>query len=106
MLTEFLSQNPHITNRLACLVREVMELPYLKVALVVFACLGVHLVEPFSARTINYFFPQIKMLLILSSGNSTRDVHAGLGNAAHQIRKKALNSSQFFPSRDCRRTWG
>ena len=26
-LTEFLSQNPHINNRLACLVREVMELP-------------------------------------------------------------------------------
>ncbi|KAK1878430.1 Dihydroorotate dehydrogenase B (NAD(+)) catalytic subunit [Dissostichus eleginoides] len=51
-LTEFLSQNPHINNRLACLVREVMELPYLKVVLVVFACLGVHLVEPFYARTI------------------------------------------------------
>ncbi|KAI4826915.1 hypothetical protein KUCAC02_030345 [Chaenocephalus aceratus] len=51
-LTEFLSQNPHINNRLACLVREVMELPYLKVVLVVFACLGVHLVEHFYARTI------------------------------------------------------
>ncbi|KAJ4945964.1 hypothetical protein JOQ06_023642 [Pogonophryne albipinna] len=51
-LTEFLSQNPHINNRLACLVREVMELPYLKVVLMVFACLGVHLVEHFYARTI------------------------------------------------------
>ena len=29
-----------------------MEIPYLKVVLVVFACLGVHLVEPFYARTI------------------------------------------------------
>ena len=29
-----------------------MELPYLKVVLVVFACLSVHLVEPFYARTI------------------------------------------------------
>ena len=29
-----------------------MELPYLKVVLVVFACLGVHMVEPFYARTI------------------------------------------------------
>ena len=29
-----------------------MELPYLKVILVVFSCLGVHLVEPFYARTI------------------------------------------------------
>ncbi|QQP49510.1 Hypothetical protein FKW44_010212, partial [Caligus rogercresseyi] len=48
----FLSQNPHISNRLACLVREVMELPYLKVVFVAFACLGVHLVEPFYARTI------------------------------------------------------
>eukprot|EP00058_Branchiostoma_floridae_P018115 XP_002603604.1 hypothetical protein BRAFLDRAFT_93148 [Branchiostoma floridae] len=51
-LVEFLRQNPHINNRLACLVREVLELPYLKVVLVVFACLGVHLVEPFYARTI------------------------------------------------------
>ena len=51
-LTDFLKQNPHINNRLACLVREVLDLPYLKVVLVVFACLGVHLVEPFYARTI------------------------------------------------------
>ena len=51
-LREFLGQNPHINNHLACHVREVMELPYLKVALVVFACLGVHLVEPFYAKTI------------------------------------------------------
>jgi hypothetical protein len=51
-LSEFLAQNPHINNRLACLVREVLALPYLKVALVVFACLGVHLVEPFYAKTI------------------------------------------------------
>ncbi|QQP32311.1 Hypothetical protein FKW44_024250, partial [Caligus rogercresseyi] len=51
-VSKFLSQNPHINNRLACLVREVMELPYLKVVLVAFACLGVHLVEPFYARTI------------------------------------------------------
>ena len=51
-LHEFLSENPHINNRLACLVREVMELPYLKVVFVVFASLEVHLVEPFYARTI------------------------------------------------------
>ena len=51
-LVEFLNQNPQINNHLACLVREVMELPYLRVILVVFACLGVHLVEPFYARTI------------------------------------------------------
>ena len=51
-LTDFLKQNPHINNCLACLVREVLDLPYLKVLLVVFACLGVHLVELFYARTI------------------------------------------------------
>ena len=52
-LMEFLAGNPSINNRLACLVREVMELPYLKPVLVVFACLGVHLVEPFYANTIS-----------------------------------------------------
>ena len=51
-LVEFLNQNPHINNRLACLVREVMELSYLRVILVVFAYFGVHLVEAFYARTI------------------------------------------------------
>ena len=35
-MSEFLNQN----NRIACLVREVMEFPYLKVILVVFACRG------------------------------------------------------------------
>ena len=51
-LDEFLNKNSHINNRLVCLVREVFELPYLKVVLVVFACLGVHLVELFYAITI------------------------------------------------------
>ena len=51
-LSDFLSSYPHINNRLACLVIEVMELSYLKVILVVIACLGAHLVEPFYARTI------------------------------------------------------
>ena len=51
-LLDFLSQNPHINNKLACLVREILDLPYFKVVLVVLACLGVHLVEPFYARTI------------------------------------------------------
>ena len=52
-LCEFLAVNPSINNRLACLVREVMELSYLKPVLAVFACLGVHLVEPFYAHTIS-----------------------------------------------------
>ena len=37
-LTEILIQNLHIHNRLACLVSESMELPYLKVVFVVFVC--------------------------------------------------------------------
>ncbi|KAI4829898.1 hypothetical protein KUCAC02_001558 [Chaenocephalus aceratus] len=53
-LTEFLSQNPHINNRLACLVREVMELPYLKVVLVVFACLGPHLQTVLARQSRDY----------------------------------------------------
>ena len=52
-LKEFLEINPNINNRLACLVREVMGLPYLKPVFVVFACLGVHIVEPFYANTIS-----------------------------------------------------
>ena len=43
-LCEFLAVNPNINNRLACLVREVMKLSYLKQVLAVFACL----VEPFA----------------------------------------------------------
>lgn len=48
----FLDENPQITNRLACLVRDIFELSYMKVIFVVIAALGVHLVEPFYARTI------------------------------------------------------
>ena len=48
----FLEDFPDINNRLACLVREVMALPYIKPVFVVWATLGLHLVEPFYARTI------------------------------------------------------
>ena len=41
-----------ITNRLACLVRELLQLQYLKPVLVVFAAMGVHLIKPFYAKTI------------------------------------------------------
>ena len=51
VLKEFLEINPNINNRLACLVREVMGLPYLKPVFVVFACLGVHIVEPVYANS-------------------------------------------------------
>ena len=48
----FLDVHSEITNRLACLVRELMTLPYLKIVFSVFAAFGVHLVEPFYCRTI------------------------------------------------------
>ena len=51
-LSEFLNKNPQISNRLACLVREVLSLPYLKVIFAAFASFGIHLVEPFYAMTI------------------------------------------------------
>ena len=52
-LDQFLSSNPHINNRLACLVRELLELPYLKVVFAVFAAVGVHIIEPFYWKTID-----------------------------------------------------
>ena len=48
----FLSINPQISNKLACLIRELQNLPHLKVIYCVFALLGVHLIEPFYAITI------------------------------------------------------
>ena len=51
-IASFLEDFPDLNNRLACLVREVMALPYIKAVLVVWAAIGLHLVEPFYARTI------------------------------------------------------
>ena len=51
-ISNFLEDFPDINNRLACLVREVMVLPYIKPVFVVWAAIGMHLVEPFYARTI------------------------------------------------------
>ena len=51
-LEGFLAINPHISIKLACLVRELLNLLHLKVIYVAFALLGVHLIEPFYARTI------------------------------------------------------
>ena len=53
-ISSFLDDFPDINNRLACLVREVMVLPYLKPVLVVWATIGLQLVEPFYARTIQH----------------------------------------------------
>ena len=50
-LQSFLDSNPQINNRLACLVRELLQLPYLKVIYSVFAGIGIHIIEPFFSRT-------------------------------------------------------
>ena len=52
-LKQFLSIHPNINNKLACLVREVMDLPHLVVVLAVYAGIGIHVIEPFYAKTIN-----------------------------------------------------
>ena len=51
-LSSFLDDNPQISNKLACGVRELLNLPYLKVIFCAFATLGIQLIEPFYARTI------------------------------------------------------
>ena len=51
-LIAYLDQNPGVNNRLACLAREVLALPYPKPVLATLALLGIYLVEPFYARTI------------------------------------------------------
>ena len=51
-LGNFLSENTQIVNKLACLARELLELPYLKTVFLVFAALGIHIIEPFFSTTI------------------------------------------------------
>ena len=51
-LKGFLSANPSISNKLACLVRELLLLPHLKVIFAAFAVLGIYVIEPFFSRTI------------------------------------------------------
>ena len=48
----WLDQNPNVTNRLACLVRDFLKVEYLDIAFTVFAAFGIQLVEPFFANTI------------------------------------------------------
>ena len=51
-LKQFLAKNPNINNRLACLVREVLELPYLVMVFAVFAAVGIRVIEPFYVKII------------------------------------------------------
>ena len=48
----FLATNPHIATKLACLRRELLNLPHIKVIYTAFALLGIILIKPFYARTI------------------------------------------------------
>ena len=50
-LCTWLEDNPGVTNRLACLVRDMLKVDYLDVAFSVFAALGIQLIEPFLAYT-------------------------------------------------------
>lgn len=74
-LCEFLALNPSINNRLVCLVREVMELSYLKPVLAVFACLGVHLVDPFYSHTISPKATHSKLKTFYRRLHSSMDIN-------------------------------
>lgn len=50
--TEFLSDCTDVTNKLACLVRDALNLPYLQPVLVVLAAFGIQMISPFHAKSI------------------------------------------------------
>lgn len=52
LLDNWLDDNPGISNRLACIVRDFLKVEYLDVAFTVFASFGIQLIEPFYATTI------------------------------------------------------
>ena len=49
----FLEKHSYITNKLACLVRDALNLDYVKVVVAVVAAIGVHLISPYHAMTIH-----------------------------------------------------
>ena len=51
-LEDFLKENPQIVNKLSCLARDLLQLPYLKTIFLVYASLGIQVIEPFFAKTI------------------------------------------------------
>ena len=51
-MANFLTENTQIVNKLACLARELLELPYIKTVFLVFAAIGIHIIEPFYVSTI------------------------------------------------------
>ena len=86
----FLSSNPHISNKLACLVRELQNLPHLKVIYAVFALLGVHLIEPFYSKTITKGVTHTELKIFY------QQLHKGLSEKKADISIITL-SSPFFP---------
>ena len=90
ILEGFLSINPQINNKLACLVRELQNLPHLKVVYCAYASLGIHLIEPFHATTIRTGTTHSMLAMFykgLYSCLSTKTVDADFLNF----------SSPFFP---------
>ena len=53
LIKDFLSEHPNITNRLACLVRDIHNLEYVALVMAVVAAFGIHLIETFHAVTIS-----------------------------------------------------
>ena len=49
----FLSTHEHITNKLACLVRDALWLEYIRVVVAVTAVIGVQLISPYHVMTIS-----------------------------------------------------
>ena len=85
----FLSINPQISNKLACLVRELLNLPHLKVIFVVFSILGVHLIEPFYSRTIRTGATHTEL------GKFYRELHSSLLTANVEVDIISLASPLF-----------
>ncbi len=52
-INAFLESHDYVTNKLACLVGDAMQLEYIKVIIAVVASLGVHLIAPFHVMTIS-----------------------------------------------------
>ena len=50
---DFLDTHDYVTNKLACLVRDVINLEYIRVIIAVVAAIGTHLINPYHTKTIN-----------------------------------------------------
>ena len=94
-IEDFLSSNHHISNKLACMVRELHNLPHLKVIFSVFALLGIHLIEPFYCNTISPTATHTKLRSFY------KELHSSLMTAKVDSNIITL-SKPFFP---CVKDW-